>query len=214
MFAHDAPKRRPGVPMAASVRPARAAVRSAGAAHALMLQRAAGNRATRAWLASVAIQRIFVPQPKRAAPSVAASRAAERFIALDDVMKRWLHTYTKQTTDAVFGLKSSMAGRETDLENLQLGPDAESRMHAVTDRYVEQLKAELAKNPQDTPNQEGSVLGIWRLWDTAFTNQLGTEQLRQSATAPVEPQQPGDYPQPDNPLDQPDKKDEGGSGSG
>jgi hypothetical protein len=96
-----------------------------------------------------------------------------------------------------------MTAGERDLADLNLGSDAEARIHEITDQTVSRLEQELARKPQDDPYQEGNILAIWRIWDTSFTNQTAVEQLRQGTNDSAEPEEPGDYPRPDNPLDVP-----------
>lgn len=152
------------------------------------------------------VRRIYVPpKPKL---SRAELRRRERFNDLDDTMRRWRHTYTQQTQNVTDQLKAAMFSREDYVESLQLDSDAEKRIQSITDRFFSELKQELARKPQDDPNQEGNVLGIWRKWDAAFSNQLAIEQLRKDATDTEVPEEPGDYPQPENPLDLPQDKGE------
>jgi hypothetical protein len=155
---------------------------------------------------TVQVQRIYEPpSPEelagRRTQSKAQKRAADRSHDLFLAMKRWSYAYTKETREAVSGLEHAMENREVYEESLDLDPSSDKAVQSVTDYYFPKLMGELVIKPQDDPNQEGNVLGIWRLWDAAFSNKLATEQL---ANSPVEPgEEPGDYPTPGSPLDTP-----------
>jgi len=139
-------------------------------------------------------------QPPRQPQSRAEERAFLRRIEIAHTMEKWKGSYTQKTKNAVDELIKAMRVREIYVESLDLDPDAEKRIEDVTDKFVNKLKGELSRNPKDDPNQEGSVLGIHRLWYPEFSNKLDLEQLKKAGAGEEEP---GDYPRPANPLDLP-----------
>jgi hypothetical protein len=152
------------------------------------------------------VRRIYVPPPTGPTLTPAGVRDAQRWGDLFETMQRWRHTYTEGTRADAENLVTNMGSEELQAEGLELDPSAEARLQSITDRFFDDLKNELSRKPEDDPNQQGNVDGIWNLWYAAFTDQLALEQFAPEQ----EDVEPGDYPQPENPLDVPENGDEDG----
>ena len=118
--------------------------------------------------------------------------------------------YTPGTKSAFNGLKDDMIGSTSFMEQTLHEEAAQDRVQRITDFYIEALTKEVARSPKDDPNQEGNILGIWRLWHNKFYDALALEELKQDSTS-GETEEPGDYPRPNSPFDLPENQDEDSS---